>query len=148
MEYTEKCIRCKERNLKRQRAELQNTGIPPFPWAKIAIDISGPYPTSPSRNRYIVGFIDIYSGYPEAFLFKNKTAENVTHLIIEEIFPRYGCPLVLISDNGTENMAKKVQETLAYLNITHIRSALYHPESNAKIERFHRTLHNILSKKV
>lgn len=148
MEYTEKCIRCKERNLKRQRAELQDTGIPPFPWAKIAVDLSGPYPTSLSGNRYIVGFIDIYSGYPEAFPVKNKTAENVAHLIIEEIFPRYGCPLVLISDNGTENIAKEVQETLAYLNIIHIRSAFYHPESNAKIERFHRTLHNILSKRV
>lgn len=147
MEYTEKCIRCKERNLKRrQRAELQDTAIPPFPWAKIAVDISGPYPTSLSGNRYIVGFIDIYSGYPKVFPFKNKTAENIAHLIIEEIFPRYGCPLVLISDIGTENIAKEFQET--YLNIIHIPSAFYHPESKAKIEMFHRTLHNTLSKRV
>lgn len=34
------------------------------------------------------------------------------------------------------------------MNIIHIRSAFYHPKSNAKIERFHRTLHNILSKRV
>jgi transposase InsO family protein len=148
VEYTEHCIPCKERNLKRQRAELQDTGVPPFPWAKVAVDVSGPYPTSLSGNRYIVGFIDIYSGYPEAFAVKNKSAANISHLLIEEIFPQYGCPLILISDNDTKNIAKEVQDTLAYLNIMHIKSAFYHPESNAKIERFHRTLHNILSKRV
>lgn len=63
-EYTDRCIPCKERNLKRQRAELQDTGVPPFPWAKLAVDISGPYPVSLSGNRYIVRFIDIYSGFP------------------------------------------------------------------------------------
>ena len=147
-QYNDACIPCKERNMKQLKAELQSTGLPPFPFAKIGVDVSGPYPTSLSGNKYIIGFIDLYSGYPEAFPVKEKTSDNVCHLLLEEIFPRYGCPLVLISDNGKENIAKNVQETLAYMGIKHITTAYYHPQSNARIERFHKTLHNILSKRI
>lgn len=55
-----------------------------------------------------MGFIDIYSGYLEVFLVKNKIVENVVYFIIEEIFLCYGCLLVFISDNGIENIVKEV----------------------------------------
>jgi hypothetical protein len=108
VEYTEHCIPCKERNLKRQRAELQDTGVPPFPWAKVGVDVSGPYPTSLSGNRYIVGFIDIYSGYPEAFAVKNKSAANISHLLIEEIFPGTYARSFLSVTMVPKNIAKEV----------------------------------------
>ena len=41
-----------------------------------------------------------------------------------------------------------MQETLNALKINQITTSFYHPQSNAKIERFHRTLHDILSKKM
>ena len=45
-------------------------------------------------------------------------------------------------------MNKVVRETLAKLNIDHVLTSVYHPQSNAKVERFHRTLHDILAKMV
>ena len=59
-----------------------------------------------------------------------------------------GSCLQLVTDNGTENVNKVVKETLAKLKIDHVLTSVYHPQSNAKIERFHRTLHDILAKKV
>ena len=69
-------------------------------------------------------------------------------MIIEEIFPRHGCALQIVSDNGTENVNRIVKETLAKLKINHVLTSVYHPQSNAKVERFHRTLHDVLAKKI
>ena len=90
----------------------------------------------------------MYSGFVEAFPVKDKSADNIFHLIINEIFPRYGAVLQLLTDNGKENINRKVQETLKALNISHVKTSFYHPQSNGKIERFHRVLHDVMSKKL
>ena len=115
--------------------------------AKLSLDLSGPYHTTLSGNKYIVAFVDWYSGWPEAFSVPDKTASSIAYLIVEEIFRRYGCPLQTVTDNRTENINKTVLETLQSLKIDHIRTSVYHPQSNARVERFHRTLHDILAKK-
>lgn len=147
-EYVGKCVVCQSRSLQRTRPPLQETDIPPYPFAKLSLDLSGPYPTSLSGNKYIIAFVDWYSGWPEAFPVKNKTGETVSYLLTEEIFPRFGCPLAIVSDNGSENVNRVMKETCSQLNIHHILTSVYHPQSNSKVERFHRTLHDILAKKV
>ena len=147
-EYVSNCVSCQERSMKKIKPPLQETDIPPYPFAKIGIDLSGPYPTTPSGNKYIIGFIDLCSGWPEAFAVPDKGADNIAQLLIEEIFPRFGAPLQIVSDNGTENVNATVRETMEALNIDHVKCSFYHPQGNAKIERFHRTLHDILSKKI
>ena len=116
--------------------------------AKLSLDLSGPYPTTLSGNRYIIAFVDWYSGWPEAFSVPDKTAETVGDLIIDKIFPPFGSCLQLVTDNGTENVNRIVKETLDRLKINHVLTSVYHPQSNAKVEHFHRTLHDILAKKV
>ena len=146
--YISKCTICQTRSLQKIRPPLQETDIPPYPMAKLSLDLSGPYPTSLSGNKYIIAFVDWYSGWPEAFAVPDKTAVTVADLIIEQIYPLFGCPLQIVSDNGTENVNKVMNETLAKLNIDHVLTSVYHPQSNAKVERFHRTLHDVLAKKV
>ena len=146
--YVSDCITCRTRSMQKAKLPLQETDIPPYPMAKLSLDLSGPYPTTMSGNKYIVAFVDWYSGWPEAFAVKDKTAETIAYLILEEIFPRYGCPLQIVTDNGTENVNKMVRETLERLKVDHVLTSIYHPQSNAKVERFHRTLHDILAKKV
>ena len=115
---------------------------------KIGLGLSGPYPKSLSGNKYIVGFVDLYSGLPEAFAVPEKTSAIIVHLIIEGIFPRYGARLEIITNNRTENENRTVKETLEALNISHVKTSYYHPQSNAKVERFHRTMHDVLAKKL
>ena len=147
-QYVSSCTVCQTRSLQKIRQPLQETDIPPYPMAKLSLDLSGPYPKTMSGNKYIIAFVDWFSGWPEAFAVPDKTADTVAHLLIEEIFPRFGCPLQIVTDNGSENVNKVVQETMMSLNIHHVQTSVYRPQSNAKVERFHRTLHDVLSKKL
>ncbi|CAG2257257.1 unnamed protein product [Mytilus edulis] len=145
--YVTTCVPCQSRNLQKVRAPIQETKIPPYPFCHVGVDLSGPYPTTMSGNRYIIGFIDLYSGWPEAFSVATKSTDNVAHLLIEEITSRHSGIQILTSDNGGENCSKAMEEVWKELNIfMHIKTSFYHPQGNAKIERFHRTLHDVLSK--
>ena len=146
--YVNKCVSCQTMNLRKIPPRMQESDMPPYPFAKIALDITGPYPKTHSGNEYIVTFIDMYSGWPEAFAVPNKKAETVAHLLMEEIFPRFGAPLQLVTDNGPENVNKIMKRTLENLNIHHVTTSFYHPQSNGKVERLHRTMNSILAKKI
>ena len=146
--YVSDCTFCQTMSLQKVKQPLLETDIPPYPMGKLSLDLSGPYQTTLSSNRYIIILVDWYSGWPEAFSVPDKTAETVADLIIDKIIPRFGSCLQLVTDNGTENVFRTVIETLDWLKINHVLTSVYHPQSNAKVERFHRPLHDILAKKV
>ena len=100
-QYINSCVTCQQRNLKKVRPPQQETDAPPFPLAKLGLDISGPYPTTVSGNKYIICFVDWYSHWPGALPVQDKSAETVTHLIIDEIIPRHSTPLQIVGDNGS-----------------------------------------------
>ncbi|CAC5415497.1 unnamed protein product [Mytilus coruscus] len=70
--YVTTCVPCQSRNLQKVRAPIQETKIPPYLFCHVGVDFSGPYPTTMSENRYIIGIIDLYSGWPEAFNVATK----------------------------------------------------------------------------
>ena len=70
----------------------------------------------------------MYSGWPEAFAVPNKKAETVVYLLVEEIFPRFGAPLQLLTDNAPENINKIMKKTLEDLNVHHVTTSFYHPQ--------------------
>ncbi|KRX40448.1 Pro-Pol polyprotein, partial [Trichinella sp. T9] len=49
-------------------------------------------------NKYLLVFIDTFSGWVEAYPRKKETANVVVKKILEEIFPRFGIPKVIGSD--------------------------------------------------
>lgn len=46
----------------------------------------------------------------------------------------------IISDNGPQFIAKDFKEFIRILGMTHVRTSPYYPQSNGKIERFHKTI--------
>lgn len=140
--YISKCITCNARSSKREKNPIGETEIPNYPFRKICIDIHN-LPTTLAGNKYLVGFIDVLSGWVEAYPMKNKTAENVVHLLLDEIFPRYGCYVeILTLAEFVNNIMTKVTNTLG---IAHIRTSYYNPRAN-KIEHWHRFIDDVISK--
>ena len=56
--YVGSCVICQTMSLQKIRQPLQETDIPPYFMAKLSLDLSGPYPTSMSGNKYIIAFVD------------------------------------------------------------------------------------------
>ena len=95
-----------------------------------------------------MSFVDRYSGWPEAFAVPDKSAETVVHLVLDEIICRHSKPLQIVTYNGTEKINKVMKYTLEQMNISHITTPYYHPQVNSKEDTFHRTLRDVMSKRV
>ena len=46
----------------------------------------------------------------------------------------------IISDNGPQFVAKDFKEFIRISGMTHVRTSPYYPQSNGKLERFHKTI--------
>src|SRR5438046_4621930 len=46
----------------------------------------------------------------------------------------------IISDNGPQFMARDFKEFIRLTGMTHVRTSPYYPQSNGKIERWHKTV--------
>ena len=147
-DHVSKCVPCQTRNLKKVKAPLTEVDTPPYPFAKIALDLVGPLPKTLSNNVYILTAIDWFSGFVEAWPLPDKKADGIAHLLLDEIFPRYGCPLQVVTDNGSEFVNGTLRKVFEGLNIQHVRTTPYSPWSNGKCERSHRALIDVISKKM
>ena len=145
--HVDSCNTCKARKIHHQRAPLQEMPIATMPWQIVGVDTVGKIsPTSWEENKYIIVFVCHFSGWPECFAVKAKSANTVAKLTLEQIIPHHPCPLMLYSDNGTEFINDVISIITSTLNICHLHTSPYHPASNGKVERFNRYLGNSLAK--
>ena len=75
---------------------------------------------------------------------KNMEA-TVARLLVHEFICRFGVPENLHTDQGRNFEAEIIKEICKLLDIKKIRTSPYHPQSDGMIERFNRTLLNMLS---
>lgn len=67
--------------------------------------------------------------------------ESEVELIIERARERFpGVTPRIISDNGPQFIAKDFKSYIRLVGMTHVRISPYYPQSNGKIERWHKTM--------
>ena len=96
--------------------------------------------------KYLLVFIDTFSGWAEAFPTKKGTAQIVAKKILEEILRRYGFPVMIGSDNGPAFTAKVSQGLASILGANWKLHCAYQPQSSGQVERMNRTLKETLTK--
>ena len=96
--------------------------------------------------KYLLVFLDTFSGWAEAFPTKKETANIVAKKLLEEIFPRYGMPEVLGLDNGPAFVSQVSQSVAKLLGIDWKLHCAYRPQSSGQVERMNRTIKEALSK--
>jgi putative transposase len=79
------------------------------------------------------------------FIVHWEIRETMTEPEIEQIIQRGrerfpGVTPRIISDNGPQFIARDFKEFIRLCGMTHVKTSPYYPQSNGKIERFHRTI--------
>ena len=86
-------------------APLGSPEVPERPFQITSMDITGPYPLTPCRNKYLLTFVDHFSKYAEAFAIPKQTAEVCARVYAREIVTRHGTGSVLVTDQGSAFMS-------------------------------------------
>ena len=144
--YLAQCTLCHREKAKVQAYPLQMTKIPEWPFDKIAIDLVTECETSSSDNKCILTIINHLTGWPEAFPIPDRSADTIVSTFINHYLPVHMCPRNILLDNGTGFKNHLMDQVLQQLGIGCIFSTPCHPQSNGKLEVFHKDLKPTLKK--
>lgn len=97
---------------------------------------------------YLSTILDDYSRFIVSWdLCKTMTTDDVENTInaalMSSAVSQYQKPK-LLSDNGSCYISGQLQDFLEIVGMNHVRGAPAHPQTQGKIERYHRTLKNVI----
>lgn len=122
--------------------KLYNVGAP---MERIALDIMGPLPMTKQGNRYILVIGDYFTKWTEAFAIPDQEAETVAKKLVHEFICRLGVLIQLHSDQGRNLESALFSEMAKLLGIQKTQTTALHPQSDGMIERFYKTVGNMLA---
>jgi transposase InsO family protein len=103
-------------------------------------------PTKKIGARYIIIAMKNLTRWAEAILVKDSSAETTTHFLFEQVITRFGCPRVLMSDQGTHFINNTINTMTEEFEVHHQKSTPYHPQANGTVEAFKKIPENTLTK--
>ena len=142
------CPMCRMNEPRTTRPEPVGMPTATYPGEIVGMDLVGPLAKSVEGNMYLLTLMDHATGWAEAYPISNRTGEAVVQKLCRDYIPRHGVPTIMIHDNGTEFTNSTVQDYLCKLGVEVRRTTPYHPQTNGKLERWHRSLKDILRKLV
>lgn len=114
------------------------------PWHTIGIDIMGPLPTTSRNKRFVLVIVDYFTRWVEIFPISSTTSLDITELLINQVFARYGIPKYILSDNGPQFISNLFKSFCKTLGLQQKLTANYHPQTNMT-ERVNRTLKPLIA---
>jgi len=95
---------------------------------------------SSEGKRYCLTCVDRFTRWPEAFPIKDQEAGTVARAFYEGWICRFGTPLQVTTDQGRQFESHLFRQLNELTGTTHLKTAVYHPQANDMVERFHRQL--------
>ena len=90
---------------------------------------------------YLCSLLDGYSRYLVHWEIRETMTELDVETIVQRALEKYpGRAPRIISDNGPQFIARDFKEFIRLTGITHLRTSPYYPQSNGKLERWHKSL--------
>jgi hypothetical protein len=117
-----------------------NIHIEPFttasaePMDTLNIDSIGPVPTDDLGNVYILVIICCFTRFVELYPVPDTSAKHAARCILQHI-GRYGTPIKIRTDRGSQFVNEIVKELLVLIGVEHQLTLQYSKEENAIVER-------------
>ena len=92
--------------------------------------------------------MDYLTKWPEVFATPDQSALTIAKLLVEQILSRHGVPCELLSDRGPAFLSKLLKEVCKLMGVRKTNTTAYHPQTDGLVERFNRTLTDMLAKTV
>ena len=90
-------------------------------------------PRSAAGNVAICTIVDAATGFVIVVACPDKTHAGIINALRCHVFPHYGCPRLIVSDKGKENVNSEVAKFLTSYHIEHRLSSTGHPQSNGLV---------------
>lgn len=141
-QFIAKCDSCQINKLSRlkTRQPLILTDTPGKAFDKVALDIVGPLPPTPSGNAYILTMQDLLTKYSLAIPLQGITAVEVADAFINYFICRFGAPKAILTDQGSNFTSSLMRSVSRKFKITQCKTTAFHPQSNGSLERSHHVL--------
>ncbi|XP_012840476.1 PREDICTED: protein NYNRIN-like [Erythranthe guttata] len=120
----------------------------PRPFLRWGIDIVGPLPIATGQMKFLVVTIDYFSKWVEAEAVARITDTEIMRFIWQNICCRYGIPMDLVSDNGTQFNSARITRWCSGLGIGQRFAAVAHPQANGQVEVINRILMEGIKKRL
>jgi putative transposase len=129
--------------LSRWKSKLSRKGTgfeqPPQPHQHWHIDVS--YINVSGTFYYLCSVLDGYSRFIVHWDLRESMKEADIEIILERAKENYPeAKPRIISDNGPQFIARDFKEFIRISGMTHVRTSPFYPQSNGKLERWHKSL--------
>jgi putative transposase len=92
---------------------------------------------------YLCSVLDGYSRYLVHWEIRERMTEAEVEIILQRAREKFPSARPrIISDNGPQFIARDFKLFIRQCAMTHVRTSPYYPQSNGKLERWHKTLKN------
>jgi len=98
-------------------------------------------------KKYAVVFMDYLTKWPKVFAIADQNAETVARALVE-VVSHHGVPEKRLSESGANLLSDLLHEVYVLLGIRKIKTSAYHTQMDGLVERFNRTLTDMLAKTV
>lgn len=142
------CQACQQAKVTRHtRSPVHQFQLPSERFQTVHLDIVGPLPPVKRHGeqffapqRYLLTCIDRSTKWIEAAPISEITASAVASTFLSIWISRFGVPLHVITDRGTQFEAELFSQLSTLIGFNRLRTCAYHPQCNGMIERVHRTI--------